>query len=269
MRSLPLITRACELYDFYQKEKPHLGYKGIETFGIRYLAQTQSVAYMEDIPFLSGLFYQDNNARTLSDAFFLDSDPMTEFHLYYVYCQLNKNLGRIGSAFKTLEKLAGCLERTEKLNPKTAYGGVQNSENSQRSEALARARKLVQGEFLIVGRSGILKEDSDGELSYDIGRYGYEVLIYYITRITVCFYLRSYNDAFTSMIDAFRCLEVVHRWKLPNFDYKKVMTLERDLLSIACEVMVNYAQDTLAKEVIDIALYRIDVALKVYKTRYI
>lgn len=216
--------------------------------------------YVEDIPFLSSAFYSNNDARTLSDSFFLESDPMVEFHLFYIYCQLNKNLGRIGSAFKTLERLETILQKTEKVNPKTAYS-VQNG-NATNYEGLRKARNLLQEEFLIADRQGLLREDENSEI-YDMKKHGMEVLIYYLTRATLSFYLGSYNESFASITEALRYFSILHQYQLPGFDYKKAAILERELVSILCEVTTKYAQTTLAKDIIDVALNRVEAALKI------
>jgi len=256
-----LITRACEIYDFAQKEKPNLGYKNFVLFGGRYSAQTPGISYLDDIPFLSNTFYENNDARTLSDNYYLLNDPIIEFNLYYIYCQLHRNLGRIGSAYKTLEKLVGCLNRTEKVNPKVAYE-TQVHENLTRYEDLTKAKTLIQREFLIPGRSGFVKEKED-DLIYDLKKYGVEVFLYSLAKITLAFYLGNFNEVFSCIVETLGYLTIIHKWKLTEFDYKKSALFERELVSITSEAMVKYAQNTLSKEIIDIALYRIDIALNV------
>jgi len=260
-RSLHLITRACELYEFFKKDKPYLGYKSFDTFGFRYLAQTHGIAYADDIPFLSDAFYEKNNAPTLSNSFFLAQNPKIEFNLYFAYCQLHKSLGRIGSAFKTLDKLSECLELTAKVNPNTAYQDSRSSGDASRCQNLELARNLIQDQFLIRGRSAVQIEEQPQV--YDLEKFGSEILLYYITKATLSFYLSNFNESFTSIIDAIKYFEILHKWKLNGLDYRKAAHLERELVAITCEVMAKYVQNTLAKEIIDIALYRLGTTLKV------
>ena len=225
--------------------------------------KTQGIGYADDIPAPSDIFYQTNDAKTLSDTFFAQEDPITEFHLYYIYCQLNKNLGRIGSAFKTLEKLEQCLEKTEKVSLTDIYEGTfAKNEAFQRFEGLLTAQKLIQEEFLIIGRGGLPSEDKN-LTGYDMRKYSIEVLIYYIAKATISFYLCNYNECFISITTALQYFMVLHKWKLTGINYKKAAILERELVGVICEVSLKYSQNTLAKEVVDIAIHRVDTALKV------
>jgi len=250
-KCLPFITAACELYDFFQKEKPYCGYNKYGLFDVKLLAQTHGLKYSEDIPVLSGEYYDKIGAPTLSDNYFTVYNPKIEFKLYYLYSQANKNAGKIGVAYKALERCEECLAKLDKVD----LSSLKKTDNHVLSH-YETIYRLLKENF-------IQRRAADESHSFDLKSAVDEFFLLLLGKITLSFYLSEYGTTFHYLEILFKQLVLLHKFDFGNIAFNKIQLLARESLNILIEIVVKYAQLTVEKEVVTLGIQKIEIAHQV------
>lgn len=221
------------------------------------LADHDNFHYLDDIPYLSSQYYVELKAPLLSENFALDESKSKQFYILFNLMQAYKNIGRISSALRTLDRCQLILAEGDQGDAELESKPIELSSFVQENSdnGFIKIERIVEDYFLLNKSVAIDFNAIDKAV---LRKNPVEYMHLLINRAVLGSFSTDFNSAFRDL-----CLALLCRVLALKGREGPVELIDKELVNCTLETMLTFIENALNSEPRHMISHYLDLSDKV------